>query len=618
MKFMTEKYDNYIGGLCPSRHLKLVSHMGKVNGPSWTRKNTIIQRMCKGLQINPNGHPLAFAKLSRLITAPSRHPQTGLIRHDKIDTLVRSLKDAPELLSFTSSHSPESLRDMMTRSEIVLEVDQEGIGITNSIKALKILAETEDMESEQLVCSTILLFASEKLKEAKSPTEVVEIVDLYQRYLPQAVSEFGIGFLDILVNQAEITKANLEKHLELSIKDQLSVMKGEKDLIHRLLHILTWTGINRACFFGPMADGYMAIGSVTRKEHEDKIKSIPQNADQTELIEPPGVFNPREDEPLNKQIKSFKLPLLIPDYPILIENEKIYRVSEDRVKSELEIYSNFDLFLFSRALKEGMKFDKKEVSHFLVIPVLNGTKLGFIYLDNAYDDHPIGFAELVKRVNYTGPIIDSAQKREKEKNDKMIGGLLWDWLNDYKQFIDAGKGSNSAIRRGYQITYRDNVLRKEGAEFIRKINIGRLIEESLRRINPHGMGQTNIEIDESVSDFYFQPYHMQGIIDGMVMNAIWCQEVKDNKKYEIVFKVERRGNDLVIRATNAGAKMEFQRVHDFENLDLGTAIISESLDVKLADPTTDLARHGDLHILDPAENHGPGLEVVLTNIEFSS
>jgi|GEM_PF-5488542 len=595
----------------------MVSHMNAINGRAgWAPKINIVQNICRGLNIRADQHPIALKTISALVNSDIRQLPTGLVKPDKVDALTRSMHDAPELKEFTHKYTSEDLKEMLDHLEIIAPAGSEDLAVASEIEALKILLHAEDKETDNLTNAAIILYASSLLREANTPAEVVSIVNLFQRYLPQAVSEFGVDFLGILINQAEVAKTNLERHLELSIKDQLSVMRGEKDLIHRLLHILTWTGVNRACFFGPMADGFMAIGSVSRAEHEGKVRDLPENVDPTELIEKPGEFDPHEDEPLNVQIRSLSLPVFLPEFPILVEKGSVHRVSEEGDKIELKFNENLEAYFFARAIQEGLKFDGREVDTFLLAPVKNGSLLGFIYIDNAYDNSPIEYGELIKRVNYTGPIIDSAQKREREKNDKMIGSLLTDWLKDYTGVVLPRGGKNSDVRRGYQVTYRDNVLRKEGAEFKRKVYLRRVIEESVKRFIPHDNGDIKIKIHDSIPDFYYQPYHLQGIMDGLIMNAVWSHSINKKQGLKITIDCRIRSGKLVVRVTSAGAKMDFQGVHDWENLDLGTAIVLESLDIKLADPQSELQSHGDLKILDPTSSHGPGLEVSLNDVEF--
>jgi hypothetical protein len=180
------------------------------------------------------------------------------------------------------------------------------------------------------------------------------------------------------------------------------------------------------------------------------------------------------------------------------------------------------------------------------------------------------------------------------------------------------------VMSGYFHTYRANILRKEKAGYIRLVDVKQLINESLNRLLPSGVN-ANISVDVSAdaSHIYYQPYHLQGIVDGLIMNAIWSHEAAKSKNYKINIKVERKGDRLILTQTNGGQGLSASGFSDRENLDLGAMILSDAIDILTCDPSLQPdhkghSSHGNPRILSATREQGPGLEVTLADVEFAS
>jgi len=581
-------------------------------------KPIILKRICQEFNINPLHRPLAASVISRSLTT-ELCASSGLIKREKMGILIDRLAGAPELGELIQSH--ENLADRVSRLRIFdgkQEISDKDIGLHLWHVFEDMHPESpEDMYSDLFINSAVLSDGIKQIRGAKAPAGVIRIVNLYSQHLSRSPSEGELDHLKDLKEFAEERKKTLKREWLEPIIEELRAAKSEKDRMRVFLGIVTReTSINRACFFNEAAIPVMGIGSSTTNEHREKIGKLQSTA-------PAKSYNPEEDKQLNNRMKSLDLPIprIVPDHPILyVQKEgKAYKVSVDGRKIEISRDAqNYEIHRLIERVRQAVPFDDSLMHDFAIIPVRNGKKLGFLYADMAYDKASIPLEDLADISSACGYEICEIQEMERYKNDETIGRSFRSWLRDYFQLVPGEKG-NAEKMRGYLITYRDSILRKEKADYVRIVNVEQMINESFHRLLPLSgvKPSVNVDVSSEASRIIFQPYHFQGIIDGLIMNAIWSQEAAGNKNYNINIKVERKGSQLILTQRNGGRGVIASSMSDYENHDLGMAIIAFALDRKVCDPDcSNGSGRRTPQILEPTRDSGPGFKVTIDDVEF--
>jgi light-regulated signal transduction histidine kinase (bacteriophytochrome) len=204
----------------------------------------------------------------------------------------------------------------------------------------------------------------------------------------------------------------------------------------------------------------------------------------------------------------------------------------------------------------------------------------------------------------------------------MIHGLLWNWIRDYKSASGERMSQmemmrkTSVVKDGYLETYNTSVLNKERPDYLRLVDLKETIHESFKRLLPEGV-ELDMNVDTGgVSHVIYQPYHLQGVIDGLIMNAIWSCEIAGCRKYKISIGVSRKGNQLFITQANNGKGLDFE-IEDKKYFDLGASISIDSLDIRRAGAKDgpDMF-HGNWKILGPTNGYSAGFGIILNDAKF--